>query len=192
MGQKPHFGWPESVVGTLGGNLASARALNDNDEVVGYSEIKSNVEAHGFYWKSGTNIVDLDSSLTPGTVWLFNRADGINAEGYIVGTGRNGDFRIRGAILMPVDIILKPTISIGNFDYPRVIDIIMRGLHEGTPGFHVPGPDPGPERDVLISLSIHFLASLVSDAKMVRLIQRSALRVAAEQIEQMLKQASVE
>ena len=74
-------------LGTLGGTSSYANGINDSGQVVGISNIHSNMETHATLWSNGT-VTDL------GTLGgIGSAAFGINASGQIVGyayTSGNG------------------------------------------------------------------------------------------------------
>src|ERR1700749_52681 len=73
-------------LGTLGGNLSEAYALNNSGQVVGFSNISNNMYAHALLFSgTGSNNIDLDvrgGNTTVGT------AQGINASGQVVGVAQ--------------------------------------------------------------------------------------------------------
>ena len=76
-------------LGTLGGDFSTARAVNDQGEVVGYSEMDGSAAAyhhrHAFLYVRGRM---RDLGTLPSNAW--SEAAGINAQGKIVGTAGTG------------------------------------------------------------------------------------------------------
>jgi probable HAF family extracellular repeat protein len=97
------------LLGSLGGNNGNATALNDLNQVVGYSSIGPSQPVHGFFWSANDQLQDLEADLQLGTDFgVVNRANGINNAGYIAVVGRNASQRIRGAILTFLGYKLVP------------------------------------------------------------------------------------
>lgn len=82
-------------LGTLGGNIATATAVNDDGEVVGWSMTVSNKETHAFLYQQG-QMMDLggldvaysnlsSSNIPPNSVLPVSEAGAINNWGMIVG-----------------------------------------------------------------------------------------------------------
>jgi probable HAF family extracellular repeat protein len=85
LGSRP-FLWINgnmTSLGTLGGSRGYAQGINNNDEVVGYSEL-ANGESRAFLWKNGT-MTNLGT--LPGT--NASEAVGINSSGQIAGYSYN-------------------------------------------------------------------------------------------------------
>jgi probable HAF family extracellular repeat protein len=80
-------------LGSLGGAISVALAINNNDEVVGYSYVPTG-ETHPVLWRNGT-VTDLGK--LPGTDYLFSEAVGINNLGQIVGTSSDARVGVAGA-----------------------------------------------------------------------------------------------
>ena len=74
-------------LGTLGGSMAWAQALNASGQVVGYSQTVGDARIHAFSWAPG-GMVDLGTIGDADSI-----ASEVNASGQIVGTfiGRNGE-----------------------------------------------------------------------------------------------------
>lgn len=72
-----------TLIGTLGGIDSEATAMNDANQVVGFSRVASNTASHAFLYSDGT-MIDL------GTLGGQNStAVGINSLGQVVGTAEN-------------------------------------------------------------------------------------------------------
>lgn len=68
-------------LGTLGGNMSEARALNASRQVVGWSRLAGTETHHAFLWQNGT-MTDLGTLAAGGN----SEASGINSQGVICGT----------------------------------------------------------------------------------------------------------
>jgi hypothetical protein len=146
-------------------------------------------------WINGV-VTYLSSALTANYGWVLYQASAINAAGQIVGSGGwNGQTR---AFLLD-ERIARPTrphyggrVISGQADGPIIV------IPPGTG----PGPGPGPEgsgawtelpphtQDLLTALDIYDAAGGINDAEARGEIQRTALRVATQQIDQMKKTES--
>lgn len=69
-----------TLLGTLGGQDSSATAINDANQVVGYSNVASNTASHAFLYSEGA-MIDLGTLGGPNST-----AAAINALGQVVGT----------------------------------------------------------------------------------------------------------
>lgn len=78
-------------LGSLGGSVNQALDINNQDEIIGNSELSGNAATHTFLWRKGT-MTDLGT--LPGDVDSF--AGGINDEGQIVGESCNASGNCRG------------------------------------------------------------------------------------------------
>jgi probable HAF family extracellular repeat protein len=120
-------------LGTLpGGYHSVAYALNDSDQVVGWSSTgSSDGTSHATLW-NGTAIIDLNSFLDVGKVstgWVLVYASGINDNGWIVGTAHNNITGVDHAFLLnPCDIC-----SVAQVPEPETYAMFMAGL--GLMGF---------------------------------------------------------
>ena len=78
-------------LGTLGGNLSEAHALNEAGLAVGWAETANGV-THATLWQ-GTTATDLNTFLDASTAsagWVLERAYDINNARWIVGDAHNG------------------------------------------------------------------------------------------------------
>jgi probable HAF family extracellular repeat protein len=91
-----------SDLGTLGGPVADARAINGN-LIVGTSAATPSGDYRAFlYDNNGPGYpVDLNGMIPPDSGWVLERADGINAAGLIVGSGTLNQAE-HGFLLTPV------------------------------------------------------------------------------------------
>ena len=89
-------------LGTLGGGLSAANAINDKGQIVGESTT-ANGEKHPFLWDNGV-MKDLGF---PGET---SSAHGINSHGYIVGAISGKNVR-GGAILWKNSVRQQPSLS---------------------------------------------------------------------------------
>jgi probable HAF family extracellular repeat protein len=83
---------------TLAGSKTSAYAINDADEIVGYSVTAAG--AHAFLYRDG-RIIDLNDHIPDDPGWVLNYATAINDVGQIAGIGTTGG-RTRAFLLNPV------------------------------------------------------------------------------------------
>jgi probable HAF family extracellular repeat protein len=74
-------------IGTLGGRESDAYGVNDQCQVVGFSEAPDLVSFHAFIWTQASGIVDLNTLIPASSGWVLNEAYGINSTGQIVGAG---------------------------------------------------------------------------------------------------------
>jgi probable HAF family extracellular repeat protein len=108
-------------LGTLGGTSSFASAINTSGQVVGWAYTADSVVGgytygnpaqHATLW-NGTNILDLNSFLDASTVaagWVLTEANGINDNGWIVGSASNSilGFSSR-AFLLSVTPVPEPS-----------------------------------------------------------------------------------
>jgi probable HAF family extracellular repeat protein len=76
-------------LGTLGGAMSQAMAVNNTGDVVGWALTSAN-QMHAFLWQNGT-ITDLNDLLPSGSGWELNWAYALNNTGVIVGDGTFDD-----------------------------------------------------------------------------------------------------
>src|SRR5690606_35974883 len=102
-------------IGTLGGTSSTAVAINDRNEVIGYSTTgnsytEGNVTAaveHGFLWKNNV-IYDLGAHSPPNYAYPFNpdfyfsKATAISESGIVTGISYSINSHARGFTLTPV------------------------------------------------------------------------------------------
>jgi probable HAF family extracellular repeat protein len=76
-------------IGNLGGSYAQANSINDSGTVVGSSNITGDTDVHAFVWTQDGGMVDLNSlpGLSGSAFIELNSANGISADGTIVGVG---------------------------------------------------------------------------------------------------------
>jgi hypothetical protein len=86
-------------IGTLQpGSATPATSLNDNDLVVGTSNLNGNALA--WIWSATTGMEDLNTLISPDSGWVLATASGVDATGEIVGAGGvNG--AVHGFLLTP-------------------------------------------------------------------------------------------
>ena len=73
-------------LGTLGGKDSEAKGINSVGVVVGSSTLGGEQVRHAFVWHKG-DLIDLNSLLPPNSGWELMEANGINDDGYVVGSG---------------------------------------------------------------------------------------------------------
>lgn len=88
-------------LGTLGGIVAFANALNNHGTVVGYSDLTvSGNDPHAFLYANG-QMVDLNTLVSTPGGWQLTNAQDINEAGQILGTACQGD-SCASVLLTPV------------------------------------------------------------------------------------------
>lgn len=102
------FFWRNGVtidIGTVAGDTCSvAHFMNLRGEVSGTSgDCAGEFERHGFVWRPGGPIIDLNDFVPPGSDLTITDGETINDRGEIAGSGKlpNGDFH--AVVLMPCD-----------------------------------------------------------------------------------------
>lgn len=81
-------GGSPQYLGALGGTSSFARAINEEDQIVGFAATGGTPQFHAFLWENGS-MTDLGDLGTQGPA-LFSSANDINEAGVIVGTGDTG------------------------------------------------------------------------------------------------------
>jgi probable HAF family extracellular repeat protein len=76
---------PQSL-GTLGGTMSAALAVDNNGDVAGWSTTAAN-EMHAFLWQNGT-MTDLNDLLPSNSGWVLTSATALNNAGVVVGDGQ--------------------------------------------------------------------------------------------------------
>lgn len=74
-------------LGTIGGPVSRALALNDESHVVGISALPPPGPDHAFLWTRATSILDLNTFLPPDSGWILTSATSITDGGVITGAG---------------------------------------------------------------------------------------------------------
>ncbi len=99
----PHalIGSAEIALGTLGGANAAAYALNNSNEVVGWSQI-ANGDSHAFLYANGT-MEDLNLLIAPLSGITLTSAVGIDAAGEIVAYGTDASGQSHEYLLTPAE-----------------------------------------------------------------------------------------
>jgi len=89
-------------LGTLGGDRSSAKAINSNGLIVGYSTKLTPAEVfdHAFVYVND-KMHDLNDLIPQNAGWVLHEALGINSQGQITGWGYVAD-TFRGFLLTPV------------------------------------------------------------------------------------------
>ncbi len=90
-------------LGSLGGDVIYATAINNAGVVVGFGHVTPEPgQYHGFVCRNG-EITDLNTLLPPNSGWFIDYASGINNKGQIVGSGSfNG--KGRAFLMTPVRV----------------------------------------------------------------------------------------
>lgn len=88
-------------IGTLGGSSSKALGINDQDAVVGSSDVAGGGGTHAFIYQGG-NIVDLNSLIDPSLHVTLTDASAINASGQIAGTLTDAAGVQHGYLLTPI------------------------------------------------------------------------------------------
>jgi probable HAF family extracellular repeat protein len=94
------FLWQDGVMtdlGALAGSAGEAYAINDQGQVVGYFYLTC-CSVHASLWQDGI-MTDLNDQLSNGAGWTLTNATGINANGWIVGYGKNPNGLTRAFLL---------------------------------------------------------------------------------------------
>jgi hypothetical protein len=185
-----------------------AMGINTEGVVVGYSFagpgriFPDRWPYRACMWNGGV-VTDLNDEISPGSGWSLNVAFAINDKGQIAGwgeyEGRQRAFRLDpvGSIEIPDD---EPSIDPDRL--PDLVAHILIGIADGGPGVIVlPGTGPipiGPEgfrrwaeafpnqREALIGLAMHTIASHLPDGDARRRMEREALLVARGAIDRLL------
>jgi probable HAF family extracellular repeat protein len=85
-------------IGSLGGNGANFKAINESGQVVGESPSESG-KVHAFLWEDGM-MIDLNKFLPPGSGLVLLTATDINEASQIVGYGGTGS-EFHGFLMSP-------------------------------------------------------------------------------------------
>ncbi len=99
----PHLvmGYSDISLGSLGGTNGAAYALNNSNEVVGWSQIASGAQ-HAFLYSNGT-IQDLNGLLPPLSGITLTSAVGIDSAGEIVAFGTDASGQTNEYLLTPLE-----------------------------------------------------------------------------------------
>jgi probable HAF family extracellular repeat protein len=90
-------------IGALDECSSSAAAINNESQVVGWSNILGVEGTHAFLWQDG-KMTDLNDFLPAASGWVLAAANGINNRGQIVGDGIHNGVS-RGFLLTPVHTV---------------------------------------------------------------------------------------
>lgn len=74
------------LLGTFGGDMGSAYAVNAHSEVVGYA-LSGQSRYTAFYWNAADGMQDLNTLVPANSGWYFLEANDISNQGWIVGDG---------------------------------------------------------------------------------------------------------
>ena len=90
-------------IGTLDGNRSFAYDINDNGQIVGYSDVfaPGTSDVHAFLYDKTEGMLDLNNLIPSDSGWELYTAIAINSSGQIVGHGGIGD-ESRAYLLTPV------------------------------------------------------------------------------------------
>jgi probable HAF family extracellular repeat protein len=90
-------------LGTLGGNISAAVAINNKGQVAGFGNTTGNGGLnHGFIWKNG-KMADVNSLIAADSGWFLQQITGINNFGQMVGVGINSATgKNHGFLLNPI------------------------------------------------------------------------------------------
>ena len=87
-------------LGTLGGRGSGAIGINNGGQVVGNIETGQG-DSRAFLY-AGEKMIDLNSTIDPGSGWHLCMATSVNDNGQIVGNGRNRAGHLHAFLLTPV------------------------------------------------------------------------------------------
>lgn len=111
-------------IGSFGGSSTEALGLNNNGQVVGYSQ-DPNGQSKAFVWDEVNGIQDLNNFIQPNSGWVLESATGINDNGQIVGNGTyNGLYR--SFVLTPIREV-TPVIFV-----PGIAGSVLKEIGGGT------------------------------------------------------------
>lgn len=87
------------VLGTLGGEASQALGINNRGQVVGKADVgppdaHGDENTHAFLWQNG-HMHDLNGFVSARSGWVLYSANGLNDQGWIVGTGSKGTFLLK-------------------------------------------------------------------------------------------------
>ncbi len=107
-----------------GSQGAEARGINDFGQIVGESRMPSD-ERRAFFF-SASRLYDLNELLTEDNGWVLQDARSINKDGWITGTGRGPDGKLRAYLAVPAWVVGKQ-IARPEGAYPRPPQIELLG-----------------------------------------------------------------
>ncbi|MBI5384695.1 MAG: hypothetical protein HZA90_08385 [Verrucomicrobia bacterium] len=88
------------LLGTFGGDISSASAINNRNQVVGLSQ-RSDGSQVGFIWTEEEGMLDLNSLVDTNSGWQWIGANDINENGWIAGDGWYQNKR-QACLLIPI------------------------------------------------------------------------------------------